>query len=118
MKATHIKHPSVVWASSSLANYLWLADLAIALSKQYAARYGKKHSLHHVIEKLKKTPPKNIAIQVKVQYFEQVMPDEYKHDDTIKAYRKYYNQVKSKFARRKYSSRPYRFKNEYGNVDA
>lgn len=42
--ATHINHPSAVWARSSVENYNWLVDHLFALSAEYTYRYGKQHA--------------------------------------------------------------------------
>jgi hypothetical protein len=41
--ATHINHPSAIWARQSVENYTWLVDHLFALSNEYTYRYGKKH---------------------------------------------------------------------------
>lgn len=42
-KSTHANHPSVLWASFSLANYTWLYQYFIELATEYERRYGKVH---------------------------------------------------------------------------
>lgn len=41
--ATHVNHPSVVWAMQSVENYNWLVDHTFALGEEYHYRYGKRH---------------------------------------------------------------------------
>lgn len=41
--ATHINHPSAVWARQNVENYKWLQSLLVALCKEYTYRYGKVH---------------------------------------------------------------------------
>ena len=45
-KPTHAKHPCVVWAAASRANYQWLLDLGKQLAREYKMRYGKFHACH------------------------------------------------------------------------
>lgn len=42
--ATHINHPSSVWARQSVENYNWLVDHLFALGDEYHYRYGKRHA--------------------------------------------------------------------------
>ena len=41
--ATHINHPSAIWARSAVENYNWLVDHLFALSDEYTYRYGRRH---------------------------------------------------------------------------
>lgn len=61
-KATHFNHPSCVWARSSVGNYQWLSDLALALCDEYRHRYGaeKRHKTETVLALLAKRLPDNI----------------------------------------------------------
>ncbi len=93
-KATHVNHPSVIWARSNSSNYLWLFELFHNLCSEYTFRYGKQHKCSMLFETLKQLP---IKIQVG-DFYEppKVMPDIHKLDDTILAYRNYYNNEKQK----------------------
>ena len=42
-KASHINHPSNVWARSSANNYHWLYSMWCALAKEYSKRYNDKN---------------------------------------------------------------------------
>jgi len=85
MKLSHPHHPSSIWASQSVDNFQWLIEHVEALCKEYTFRYGKKHKVEEYlslvkIPKLRKgftEPP-------------QVVSEEFKGDNTIIAYRKYY----------------------------
>lgn len=44
-KKTHSNHPSVVWASETIDNYLWLYDLTHWLYEEYKFRYNDKQHL-------------------------------------------------------------------------
>ena len=41
--ATHVNHPSAIWARTSILNYNWLADHFFALLNEYTYRYDKHH---------------------------------------------------------------------------
>lgn len=88
-KSTHKNHPSAVWARQSTRNYRWLYLHFLALCDEYRYRYGKDHKtwtkLHGVLGEFPDAmsaanwsdPP-------------QCMPDEYKHANSVQAYRNYY----------------------------
>lgn len=81
-------HPSTVWTRTSLENYQWLFNHMSALSKEYLFRFNKIHGSSHLLGSLKH-PPKNID-QHGFCPPSQAMPDEFKHKDTVTAYRNYY----------------------------
>ena len=87
-KATHMNHPSAVWARKTDANYKWLYSLFIALMKEYTFRYEKEHACSKLIDALSK-PPTNIA---KGEFTQPTpaMPDEYKEKDSVVSYHNYY----------------------------
>jgi hypothetical protein len=91
--ATHINHPSAVWARATNNNYNWLYCHFHALCKEYTHRYGKIHKCQNMYHWLC-TPPYNIP----VGYLTPVtpaMPDEYKVPfDTVASYRNYYREAK------------------------
>jgi hypothetical protein len=66
--ATHINHPSAVWARQSNNNYNWLWCYLYEHCKEYTRRYGKVHKIEKdgLLERLK-TTPNNIP----VDYFTQ-----------------------------------------------
>jgi len=41
--ATHVNHPSAVWARQSVQNYNWLYEHFFELGCEYTYRYGKTH---------------------------------------------------------------------------
>lgn len=93
-KKTHEKHPCVIWAYSSSANFLWLCTYGICLCDEYTFRYNKKHKSEFIIKWIKNNPP-----NLSNKDFEdppQCMPNEYKNLNCIEAYRKYYSLDKSK----------------------
>lgn len=87
-KKTHMNHPCAVWVRESIGNYTWAFLLGRALCKEYTRRYGKVHKTEAVLELLSKEP-KNIPREGKTK-FVQAMPDEYKSEDVVEAYQRYY----------------------------
>lgn len=113
-KPTHRHHPCVKWAAESFMNYSWLIAHALGQESEYRVRFGKDHKTskclswirenrHLIFEKLPKvcrTP------------FAQAMPEEYQSDDAVASYRRYYKEVKGKWARYKYTPIPKFMKEE------
>lgn len=96
--ATHINHPSAVWTRQSEENYIWLANLLIALCEEYTYRYGKTHKIERdgLCYILLKNVPKNIK---RTEFTEPTpaMPDEYKvAGNSIQSYHNYYNGAKTR----------------------
>ena len=104
-KSTHKNHPSAIWARSSDQQYMWLYELFCALSEEYQLRYKKEHltftKLHGILKYLTRNIQTNGFTDPP-----QCMPDEYKHDNCIPAYREFYRHDKSRFAKWKYSDVP------------
>jgi hypothetical protein len=87
--ATHINHPSAVWARSGSDNYAWLVQLWLELMSEYTYRYGKQHACERLIPDL--TPlPTNIPNR---PFSEPTpaMPEELRiPGDSLASYRNYY----------------------------
>ena len=87
--ATHVNHPSAIWARQSSSNYAWLFEMFVSLMEEYTYRYGKVHATSRLTEHLS-CAPKNIAEGSFTQPTP-AMPEEYKvSGDSIKSYRNYY----------------------------
>jgi hypothetical protein len=103
-KPTHKNHPSAIWTRSSIHHYLWLCDLALAYCTEYKFRYGeeKEHACYKHLLWLKQNPP---DLEDK-EFTEppQCMPDQYKRESCVEAYRAYYIGEKLGFV--KYTRRP------------
>ena len=96
-KPAYPKHPMTIWVGDSKANFDWAFDHAVEISNQYTKRFNNSHKSHRILQVLADeyvgipdigftTPP-------------QCMPDEYKCDNYIEAYRKYYWNEKRYFAK-------------------
>ena len=99
-KATHINHPSAIWARESKANYQWLAYLLQELCKEYTHRYGKVHKCEEIglVKWLVNIHPENIPNKPFTQPTP-AMPDQYKvKGDSVKSYRNYYVGDKARMA--------------------
>jgi hypothetical protein len=107
-KPTHNHHPCVKWAVKSFANFKWLCEYAFALGLEYTKRYNK---LHLAIEKLNLWTIKTSLNEL--PFLEscftdppQCMPDKYKNQCVIQAYRDYYKGEKLTFAKWKFTKIP------------
>ena len=97
-KATHKNHPSAVWVRQSSSNYAWLYFHMMALGKEYKKRYNKEHlTIAKCRDVLAQTP--GPIFNIGPTDMPQCMPDEYKDDDYVTAYRKYYQGAKAYFAK-------------------
>lgn len=94
-KKTHINHPCTVWASKSLSNFNWLKIHGLELCREYTYRYGKIHKSEDVIIS---TLPADDMADVGLTPFALAMPEEFKCDDPVEAYRLYYH-TKRHFAK-------------------
>lgn len=59
--ATHVNHPSAVWARQSRQNYNWLYNHFCGLMNEYTYRYGKVHACAKMVPFLRNAPF-NIAL--------------------------------------------------------
>ncbi len=104
-KASHINHPSAIWARSTFTNYMWLYSLWEELCKEYTHRYGKVHLTQQKLEGILNMPPHNIK-DGPLTKMPQAMPDDVKLPDSIDAYRNYYRTYKMDMARYTKRNRP------------
>lgn len=104
-RPTHKHHPCNLWCRETSENYKWLFKLFNSLLLEYQKRYKKQHKCWALIKYLAYNPcPKG-----ELTPFAQAMPDQYKDEDSVKAYRDYYIGEKSYFSIWRYTSRPYWF---------
>ena len=87
-KPTHLNHPCVLWVNQSLSNWYWLKDLAGALNEEYRYRFNhtRNHKSYDVILSLEVPPLIDLGLTERPQ----VMPDQFKQLDPVRAYRQYY----------------------------
>ena len=92
-KSTHKNHPSAKWARSGLYQYKWLYDHFKALSDEYTRRYGRVHLSWERCSEALSEPPTGIP---SIEWTDppQCMPWFCKDDNTVVAYRNYYEYKK------------------------
>lgn len=88
-KTTHKNHPSAIWVRSNDKAYRWAYQHMLELGEEYTKRYNKVHLTITKCKDILKSLPKNIP-STKWEDPPQCMPEEYKHDSSIKAYWNYY----------------------------
>lgn len=89
-KNTHFNHPVSVWSRKSLSNWLWLRDYALELYDEFDYRYNNKHKSGELLFDLELPDLPPIGLTT----FPQCMPDEYRGNNAVEAYRRYYNEDK------------------------
>ena len=93
--ATHINHPSTVWARQSVENYNWLVDHLFALGDEYTYRYGKRHATITKLGLTLQSPPFALK-EWDATLMPSCMPDECKiSTDPVMNYREYYRTSKA-----------------------
>lgn len=97
-KATMINHPCTIWTRRSRANYCWLWQHANSLCKEYTNRYVRQHSMEQMLQGPLNDIPENID-KGGLTEFAQAMPDGYKRQNAVDAYRAYYLGEKARFAK-------------------
>ena len=105
-KEAHKNHPCTLWAGDSAENYEWLWQHGMELCFEYTRRYNKIHKCQQVIMDLDN-------LHATMFYYcdtngtphPQCMPDEYRstelriHNNTVRAYRRYYVNGKKDIAK-------------------
>lgn len=98
-KPTHENHPANKWARKSSANFYFLCQLFIALSKEHEYRFNKTNLAS--IKCLPLATIENAACfnsRIGLTPFAQAMPFIFRQQDPIQAYRDFYCYDKSRFA--------------------
>jgi len=110
-KPTHKNNPCTKWLREHDANYDWLVLHAISLCDEYTYRYGKIHKSEEIIRWCFNNIPHIRSWRFKNNMFYPAnlyevhqnfwittpalaMPDEYKCDDPVESYRRYYTEHK------------------------
>ena len=85
-RPAYANHPMTRWVGNNNFNFSWALQHAQSLSNEYTFRFQKFHACQKVI---------NQFLSLKDDYTNiteppQCMPDEFKQDDFVRAYRDYY----------------------------
>ena len=88
-KPTHKNHPCTVWAGANSGNVRWLIKHGIEICNEYTIRFGRTHASEQVIVEVGMLLWDAVPAGERTP-FAQVMPDEYRGDDAVEAYRRMY----------------------------
>jgi single-stranded DNA-specific DHH superfamily exonuclease len=88
-QSAYVNHPCNVWIRESYENYIWLYDHFAALCREYELRFDKTHKTDLELHVRLSFAPNNIP-RKKMTKVAQAMPNEYKNNDPIVAYRNFY----------------------------
>jgi len=88
LKGAYPNHPCTLWCGDSRENFKWASNHAIALAEEYTWRYGKTHACEAGIHKMANM--RNMIPEGKMTPPAQAMPEEYRNEDPVVAYRDYY----------------------------
>ena len=94
-KLAHKNHPVTIWCRTSRENFIWTLDLIDEMHKEWKFRYGhpesKLHKSYLVALILRENIPDEYTFpEIGLTKFALAMPDEYKCEDPVEAYRNYY----------------------------
>lgn len=98
-KRAYYNHPCTKWTRESLQNYEWHLKHAMELALEYNRRYDKIHKSFQVIKWCSENYESLNLPDIGMTPFAQAMPDEYKHEDPVEAYRAFYEGEKMDFAK-------------------
>lgn len=101
--ATHKHHPCTVWTASSFSNFKWLCIHGLSLCREYTYRYRRIHKSKQIISSLYalcRGVPKDERTP-----FAMAMPDEFKTNCPVQAYRAYYKYKRQHLHRFTYTNR-------------
>jgi hypothetical protein len=100
-KQSHTNHPSTKWVRESIQHYRWLISHGLEICSEFEKRYGKPHKTKDVLEWLKENEP-NIPDNGFIDP-PMCMPDEFKQQNTVQAYRTFYIKDKVKVKQLKWN---------------
>jgi hypothetical protein len=91
----HINHPCCIWVRSSIDNFNWTHCYVNALNSENVWRGNKSHASCAEVNKM--PDPQHLTSGL-LTPFAQAMPDAYKNEDAVIAYRTYYQNDKAAIA--------------------
>jgi hypothetical protein len=95
-KPTHLNHPCSVWLRESFSNVVWLYQLLKELLYEYTYRFGRIHACSRLVPYFSRclTKLSKQQLDTGLSPFAQAMPDEYRNECPVVAYRTYYLEKK------------------------
>lgn len=105
-RITHKNHPCTKWACESITNWIYLRQLLQDLHKEWQFRFNHpENKLHKSFEVAMNLPVPKLPMQP-ITPFAQAMPEKYRNENAVKAYRDYYNGDKQHLAAWKKREKP------------
>ena len=104
LKPTHRNHPCRVCLSEE-DNYKWLVTYMRGMLNEYYHRFHKFHAYESLWNRFYANDMLDVSRHSEYRSFPQCMPDEWKRDDTVEAYRLYYRWKKFDFSMRNISTK-------------
>ena len=110
MKPVMLNHPCTIWMRQSYGNWLWCIEHLESMLNNYTHTYGRTHKVEEHWDKMSDDVYQFIEEEYGVEQaswdeweetltpFIMAMPDKYRNDDVVKAYRDYYLGDKWEFA--------------------
>jgi hypothetical protein len=90
-KATHVNHPSAVWARESRENYEWLYSHFVELLDEYTFRYDRKHKCgDYTFHRVLSVCPSNLLRSDCTKMPSAMAPEYIISDNPVVNYRNYY----------------------------
>lgn len=94
-KMAHKNHPVTIWCRTTKANFIWTLDLVEELHNEWRFRYGhpttKFHKSYLTAMILRENIPSDDKFEeIGLTPFALAMPIEFKTDDPVDSYRRYY----------------------------
>ena len=87
-KRAHKNHPSTIWTRQSIQHYRWLVKHVLEICDEFEKRYGKVHATKQVLLWCKDNEP-NLPNNKFIEP-PQCMPEEFRKENTIEAYKNFY----------------------------
>jgi hypothetical protein len=95
----HAKHPCTLWAMESKSNAIWLVNHLKGIENEFRIRYPRKvHSMDGNYRIYSSEIQKCTFKRIGLTPFAQAMPEPYKANNPVTAYRTYYLMDKGNFA--------------------
>ena len=99
-------HPCTKWVRRCICNYYWLMNLIEALNDEYKYRFNHKEN-HKSLNVVKELPPPILPVNGCTTSFAQAMPDKFKRENAVEAYREYYREDKAHLLNYRKTKRPW-----------
>jgi hypothetical protein len=91
-KKAHYNHPSTKWVRESITHFNWVLEHGLEICDEFRKRYGKEHATKNVLLWVQEHKPR-LDGHIHMTDFTpppQCMPDEFKGQDTLAAYKSFY----------------------------